>query len=278
MRDNLARSEQLIFHHEAGYVNNPKDPGGPTNHGVTIKTLSAARGRAQSIDDVKKLTKSEAGAILRDMYFKPVRFDDLPSGLDHAVVDFGVNSGPGRATKELQKLLGLATDSVMGPKTIAAARAVNDVDDLIERYCIARLQFCKGLTTFKTFGRGWTRRITGIDPLGQMKPQLGVVGEAKAMRAGKTPLGIDPAPKEFAPSAKAREVDRKATATAEGKGGIITVAASCSTGAAAIAEQLTPYGETFKIVGYVVLACAIVGAIATAVILINKTREAGADA
>lgn len=278
MRENEERSMMLIFHHEQGFVDNPKDPGGATNFGVTIKTLSAARGRSASVEDVRNLTKSEARLILSNSYYRPVRFAELPSGLDHAVADFAVNSGPARAVKELQRVLGVTADAIVGPKTIRAAQAVNDIEGLIERYCIARLAFVKGLKTFKTFGRGWTRRITGIDPLGQMKQQLGVLGEAKAMAGGAVPQGIDPSsPKEFA-QAKARDVDRKATSTTQGKASVITVASTAATCAAAVAEQLSPFTETFKIIGYVVLAMAVVGAGATAVILINKDKEAGADA
>ena len=68
MKDNLDRCLGLTFNHEEGYVNHPKDPGGPTNWGVTLATLSAYRGRKATIQDVRNLKKHEAQKILSDMY------------------------------------------------------------------------------------------------------------------------------------------------------------------------------------------------------------------
>ena len=78
MKETLDDALVLIFGHEGGYVNVRTDKGGPTKYGVTQRTLSNYRGAKASIEDVKLLTLSEAEAIYRQDYAKPIRYDDLP--------------------------------------------------------------------------------------------------------------------------------------------------------------------------------------------------------
>jgi hypothetical protein len=111
--------EEVLWH-EGGYADNPRDPGGATNLGITIATLGEWRGRAVTKADVKALTREEAAAIYRARYWKRVRGDALPAGLDLAVFDFAVNSGPARAVKALQRELGVAQDGLVGPVTLGA--------------------------------------------------------------------------------------------------------------------------------------------------------------
>jgi hypothetical protein len=146
------RSLAFVLKYEGGYVNHPADPGGPTNLGVTQQTLSNYLGRPASIEEVKALTPGKVGPIYKKRYWDAVRGNDLPAGLDLVVFDFAVNSGPARATKALQKLVGVAQDGVMGMDTVAAVER-EDAEDLIRRYCANRLAFLKGLTTWGTFVR-----------------------------------------------------------------------------------------------------------------------------
>src|SRR5215208_1126468 len=88
---------QFTLQFEGGFVNDPDDPGGATNLGVTTDTLSDVLGRKATIDDVKKLTPRTVEPIYLQRYWTPVRGDELPFGLDLAVFDFGVHSGPARA-------------------------------------------------------------------------------------------------------------------------------------------------------------------------------------
>ena len=90
--------------------------------------------------------------------------DELPSGLNYAVFDFGVNSGPSRAAKYLQALVGVSQDGKIGPQTIGAVWS-KDPSDLINRLCDNRLGFMKrirGGKLWKTFGRGWSRRVSEV--------------------------------------------------------------------------------------------------------------------
>ena len=88
--------------------------------------------------------------------------DDLPSGLDLCVFDFGVNAGPGRAAKYLQTMIGTTPDGGIGPMTLKAVDEYVNQHGLataIENYQDARQGYYEKLSTFDTFGRGWTRRV-----------------------------------------------------------------------------------------------------------------------
>lgn len=154
---------QLIGH-EGGdkYTNDPDDPGGPTKYGVTLKTLQAyRRDYGLTADDVKKLNLSTAQAIFKAKYWNTVRADDLPAGLDYAVVDYAFNSGPGQAVKDLQRVLGVRVDGVAAVMTVEAANDGN-VLDLIEALCRRRLAFMKSLKGWWKYGRGWSRRVAEV--------------------------------------------------------------------------------------------------------------------
>jgi len=161
MNRNFERSLSLVLKHEGGYVDHPSDPGGATNLGVTIGTLSDWFGRPATKADVKALTVKDVSPIYRRRYWDAVRGDDLPAGLDYAAFDFAVNSGPSRAIKMLQAILSVEQDGRIGPLTMSAIKAHNPLN-LIDRLCKARMTFLRALPTFKTFGKGWTRRVDGV--------------------------------------------------------------------------------------------------------------------
>jgi lysozyme family protein len=153
----------LILKHEGGYVDHPADPGGATNLGITHATLAAWRGKPVTKQDVRNLTVTEAAAIYRARYWDAVRGDELPAGVDLAVFDFAVNSGPGRAIRTLQGVLGVAQDGALGPVTMAALAKAPGKATVIVDLCDARMRFLRGLSTFATFGRGWTARVNAIE-------------------------------------------------------------------------------------------------------------------
>lgn len=157
----FAKAMPHVFSEEGGYVDHPQDPGGATNMGITLATLSAWEGRRVSKAEVKALTKSKATDIYRENYWNKVAGDDLPAGVDYAVFDFAINSGPARAVKMLQKVVGVDQDGVIGAKTLAAVRKIA-ADRIINELCDARLAWLKGLGTFSTFGKGWTSRVSRV--------------------------------------------------------------------------------------------------------------------
>lgn len=113
------------------------------------------------MQDVKRLTLGEAREIYKRYYWDAVNGDMLPLGLDLAVYDFAVNSGPSRAVRFLQKVVGTKVDGKMGPNTLHSVSVGNPQLD-IAALCDNRLAFLKRLKTWPTFGRGWERRVNGI--------------------------------------------------------------------------------------------------------------------
>lgn len=161
MRENFAHSLARVLKHEGGYVNRPDDPGGMTNLGVTRTTWARWKGRAVSEQEMRDLTPEKVEPLYRERFWDAVSGDDLPSGLDHATFDFAVNSGPGRAARTLQLLVGAAPDGQIGPKTLRLL-ADEDAAVVARELCDARLRWLQNLPTFRTFGRGWTARVNAV--------------------------------------------------------------------------------------------------------------------
>ena len=158
MQSNYDKCLETIFHHEGGYVNHPKDPGGETNLGVTKRVYEEHGGTK----DMKDLTVEDVAPIYKKGYWDKMKGDELPSGLDLCVFDFGVNAGPGRAAKYLQTMIGSTPDGGIGPMTLKAVSEYVEEHGLvkaIENYQDARQSYYEKLSTFDTFGRGWTRRV-----------------------------------------------------------------------------------------------------------------------
>jgi lysozyme family protein len=153
MKENFDKCLEMLLHHEGGYVNHPDDPGGETNLGVTKKVYAASGGKKS----MKKLTVKDVAPIYKKSYWARLKCDDLPSGLDFCAFDWGVNSGTGRAAKALQKICGASVDGAIGPKTLALINRQNP-KYMIEEFGKIRQEFYESLGTFKTFGKGWTRR------------------------------------------------------------------------------------------------------------------------
>lgn len=148
--------------HEGGYVNHPKDPGGATNFGVIQRTYDGYRTRmGKPRQSVKHITMQEVMEIFKSGYWDLIQGDVLPSGLDYAMYDFAINSGASRAIKFLQEILGVKVDGAMGNVTLGAITKRNDISGLIQELCLKRWNWMKRLSTFKTFGKGWTRRVMG---------------------------------------------------------------------------------------------------------------------
>jgi lysozyme family protein len=162
MKSNFQRALAAVLKHEGGYVNHPKDPGGATNKGVTQAVYDASRKRwGYGVRSVKFITDAEVSTIYRTQYWDAVAGDDLPDGLDYAVFDYAVNSGPHRAIQHLQIALGVSSDGRIGFVTLNAVKLRN-VKRTIEDLCELRMRFLKRLNTWPTFGKGWSRRVEGV--------------------------------------------------------------------------------------------------------------------
>lgn len=158
MQNNWIKCLETILHHEGGYVNHPKDPGGETNLGVTKRVYEDFGGTK----DMKDLTREDVEPIYKKNYWDRVKGDDLPEGLDLCVFDFGVNAGTGRAAKYLQTLIGTVADGGIGPNTLKKLGEFveeNGLNETIKMYQTERQKYYESLSTFDTFGKGWTRRV-----------------------------------------------------------------------------------------------------------------------
>jgi lysozyme family protein len=152
-----------VLRSEGGYCDNPHDPGGATNQGVTQAVYDAWRAERKLFKrSVRFISAAEVSAIYLERYWNACRCDDLPAGVDYAVFDFAVNSGPGRAAKELQRAVDVADDGRIGPATIAAVNAA-DPRRVIHSLCSARQCYLESLSSFEFFGTGWTRRVASVE-------------------------------------------------------------------------------------------------------------------
>jgi lysozyme family protein len=161
MIQNFEKSLDFLLESEGGFVNNPKDPGGMTNLGVTATAWSQYKGRATSEKEMRGLTKDTVALFYEKKYWDACKCDDLPSGIDYLVFDFAVNDGPGRAIKTLQKAIGVPEDGAIGPVTLQNID-VMEKSELITRFSEAKKEFYESLPTFPTFGKGWLARINTV--------------------------------------------------------------------------------------------------------------------
>lgn len=163
---------QAIVAREGGFVNDPDDPGGATNHGVTIGTmqrlgLDLDRDGAVTEADVRRLTRDQAVAIFVEHYFRRPRISDLPPVLHDSVFDMYVNAGA-NAVRILQRLFNdmrieTTVDGVIGPQTIRAANRALEAapDHLRDAYGIARRNYYYALADRRPASRKYARRRDG---------------------------------------------------------------------------------------------------------------------
>lgn len=153
MRDNFNSCLAEILRHEGSYVNDPNDPGGETNMGISKRSYPR--------ENIKGMTQARAAVIYKRDYWDAVSGDELPAGLDLLAFDPAVNSGVSRGAKWLQQALGVTADGKIGPATIAAAKAAHPVA-VIDRACDLRLAWLRTLGTWPRYGKGWARRVESI--------------------------------------------------------------------------------------------------------------------
>lgn len=148
--------DELVF--EGGYVNDPQDPGGITDFGITLATLSHFEGRQATVAELTGMSDATKAAIYRSMFWNVIQGDHLPSGVDLVVFDMAVNGGPGRAARMLQEAVGVPVDGMIGPATLAAASARPGAVVVVS-YSTIREQFYKASPNFPRFGAGWLNRV-----------------------------------------------------------------------------------------------------------------------
>lgn len=235
--DEFSRSLSKVLVHEGGYVNHPQDPGGATNRGVTQRVYDDYR-RAAGLPSktVRDISAPEVENIYRGKYWNLIKGDRLPAGVSYVVFDGAVNSGVAQSAKWLQRALGIAADGVIGPATLEAVANTTDLSALIDRILDRRMAFLKALKTFKTFGKGWTRRVDGVR----------AVGKAWVKGATENVVAVQPEGNAKAFISDAKSAPPKAIGdAATGAGGLSVLITQTQ-------EQLTPYAS----IGFVAKAAA----------------------
>ena len=141
---------ERVLAHEGGYVNDPRDPGGETQWGIAKASYPKV--------NIRTLTRDGAIEIYRRDFWMKTQADKLPNAIAFQLLDAAVNHGPGRAIMWLQRAVGVADDGNWG---LVSQKALNgqDLEDVILRFVAERIDFYTRLSTFKTYGVGWLRRM-----------------------------------------------------------------------------------------------------------------------
>lgn len=167
MRDSFLPALGVVRFWEGGLVDHPRDPGGITNLGVSLRFL-----RAIGLDingdgvvdraDIIDIAPADVAKLFRRHFWDRLLCDQLPAGIDVAVFDCGVNQGNARSARILQKCLKVKADGVIGPVTVAAARAHVDPTTLLRDFMARRAVHYSGLRNVVVFGLGWFRRLFDV--------------------------------------------------------------------------------------------------------------------
>ena len=255
MDRNFKRALPLVLKHEGGWADHPEDPGGATMKGVTLATFRRYVKADATKSDLRAISDDQIATVYYRHYWSAVNAPALPSGLDYAVFDFAVNSGPSRAAKYIQRIVGVKQDGRIGPATIAAV-GEHDAADLINRLCDARMAFLKALKTWPTFGKGWSRRVDDV-----RRAALRMVGNPADVERVNVPV---PVPKPIVPEA----VDKAVQKTTQQGGWLSGIGAAIGAGLSAV---LGADWQTVAVIGGVGLA-GIVLALAAGPVIVSRIK------
>jgi lysozyme family protein len=161
MKENFDLCFELMLQHEGHYVDNPRDPGGRTNLGVTQRNWEVYLNRSVTEAEMRALTPEMVKPFYKALYWDRIKGDQLPAGVDYAAFDLAVNSGIYKAARYLQQIAGATDDGIIGPKSLEAIRSCNP-EQTVDALCDMRLDFLKRLSTFGTFGKGWSIRVAEV--------------------------------------------------------------------------------------------------------------------
>jgi lysozyme family protein len=143
---------------EGGFVDNPDDPGGATNKGITLRLFQRYRPKA-TVEDLRNIDDTTLTTIYNCEFWIPTHCGGLPAGVDLMVFDMAVNAGPGTSIRMLQRAVDVKADGFIGPATLAAIRS-HQPTELVASLAQAQLRYYEGLPGWGEFGRGWSNRVT----------------------------------------------------------------------------------------------------------------------
>lgn len=153
MIDAFAVSVEFVLAQEGGFSDDPHDPGGATNLGISHK--------AYPTEDIRALTRERAIELYRRDYWEAARCDRLPPAIACVVFDTAVNMGVQTAVTMLQASLGIVQDGVVGPVTVQVATTA-DLQDLLPAILARRAYRYGRMSAFPRFGLGWLRRCFAL--------------------------------------------------------------------------------------------------------------------
>ena len=158
MKETYNEAMAQVYEDEGGYSNDAGDPGGPTKYGITIHDARMYWKRDATAADVRAMPKSVAADIYAKHYANPIRYNDLPAGLDYTILDYGINSGISRSVKVLQRTLGRPVTGNINDGDIEACKKAKTID-LINQVWDERVRFLTNLSRSKPqFRAGWLSR------------------------------------------------------------------------------------------------------------------------
>lgn len=169
--DDFERAFQLVVGHEGGFSTDPRDRGnwttGRIGEGRLVGTKFGIAAHVYPTLDIPNLTLADAHAIYLRDYWRPVGAEGMPPRLGFVLFDSAVNNGVGRAVMFLQAAIGgLVVDGALGPRTRAALEQALGRDPggtaLASEIHARRIHFHAGLSTWHTFGMGWSRRLAAV--------------------------------------------------------------------------------------------------------------------
>ncbi len=173
VQPDFKRALAHVLEMEGGYSDDPYDPGGPTNFGITLQVYATWRdvrltsaNRAAVKAQLKRIPKSDVAAIYKKNYWLRASCAKFAPGLALMHFDTAVNQGVGRAIRFLQQAVGTDVDGEIGPLTLAAS-ARKPVPQTLETYAEIRRRHYRSLHHFWRFGRGWLRRVSRTLALAQ---------------------------------------------------------------------------------------------------------------
>ena len=178
------------------YDDDPYDPGGPTNKGITLRVFAEWKGvtadapsLAKLKEELKRIPDRAARDIYHARYWQTASCPSLPRGLSLMHFDAAVNHGVGTANRFLQEALGVVADGEIGPNTLAAAAACS-VPGVLDRYAAVRRKRYRSLNHFWRFGRGWLARVDAT---------LAAANSERAAKLSPTEKGPTPMPTSSMP-------------------------------------------------------------------------------
>lgn len=235
MPDRFEICQAITAKWEGGWSDHPDDPGGKTMYGITEvrwhqyqDMLKAKR------TPVRNVTKAQALQFYRSEFWEACGADKLFPGVDLAVHDASVNSGVSR-----------------GKKWLKSSAGSNDHSVTVKKICRARLSFMQSLKIWKSFGKGWGRRVADIEARG-VAMALAAMGHSPSQVSGKIKTEAVQAEKQSANA-------KKSAATA-----------AAATTAPASAPMVEPSSVTDMTTVWVLVALIAVGAVATAIFIAKK--------